>query len=705
MFTVLVLDASGTEVGRYEAVDEATGLISIGGGPQDHILVPDLPAAQLYLYVTEGQMVIEDPEGTGQVTLDGYLLDQPSYAAIDSDILVAGYWVRLVAQGGGTVDGMEPPPPPPPQEDEPQEYFEEGGAVQVAADLAYAPGGPALAKGRLFLEGIAGPVHKQKIPLETGQVYDVGRDRILEINLDDPSVSRRHARITVNEGGITLLDLRSSNGTYVNGERIKRQVVLPGDHVRFGEVAFRVKQEGSEAQSPRRKAVLSPRQTALATGLAALLAVGLVVGLGIKRRMEIRAQRKVTTHKVTAADKKRMKIQRLLEQAHSALDHAQWTRALELIQQAGEMGPGPEARARAADLAAKAHKEMDAQKNMAEADRIFETAGSNLDLLKKAARLYKSVPTDSYYGAKAVRSLDKLAIQIARQYESSALGLINARSLKRRIQGQRLLCQYFSVIGTVHGAVPGEGTNRERLRKLEKILAKRLRNSKNSPFQPCKARRFLYAGLAAATGPNPAVLLSAKYPKKIADALLFYQQGHMDRALVQLMKLRDKRSMKPHKQLLSDLQERLGLIKGKLASVDAAIQRNDAAAADQALRSAIEIDKKVLPSKLQGFEIQEAAHRLANLYFRLGETQFRSKRYREAFQNWKRGLVFESSHPKLIDGLARLEKAAVGTLRTAQSLQSSDPQRAKMYFQQVRDMTTLESPLHLQAVQGLSKLK
>ncbi len=712
MFTVLVLDSSGTEVGRYEALDESTGLISIGGGPEDHIFIQALPAAQVYLYVSNGELVIEDPNGTGQVTMDGYLLDQPAYASVDSDIVAAGFWIRLVRSDPAQAGTPAPPdpaqslpiPPPPADADETPGYYQ-AGAAQVASDLAYAPGGPATITGGIYLEGVAGQMSGHKFPLQPGQIHDLGRDEILEIFVNDPTVSRRHARLTVNDGGITILDLRSTNGVFVNGEKIKRQVVLPGDRVRFGEVAFRVKQENDPVAQARPHSGLSTRQSALVAAAAVGLAVVLVVGLGIKRRLEKRSGRKTTTTSVTAADKRRMKFNRLLEATRSALDHEQWARALDLTQQALELADGPDEKAKAQDLAGKARREMEAKKTLAEADRIFETAGSNLELLHRAAQLYKKIPVASYYGTHALRQLDKVAFQVARQYEATALGLINARSVKRRVQAHKLLCEYFKTIGSIHSAVPGEGLNRERLKKLEKLLKKRLRNNKTSEFAPCQARRFLHAGLVASTGPDPVTLLSAKYPPKIADALLSYQQGHMDRALIRLMKLRDKRSMKAHKQLLSDLQERLGLIKGKLATVDAAIQKNDAVGADRALRSALDVEKQVLPKPLRGFEVREASHRVADLYYRLGETQFRSKRYQSAFQYWKRGLFFETSHPKLLDGLARLEKAAVGILRQAAAYQGSEPRKAKMYYEQVRDMTTLESPLHLQAIAALKKLK
>src|SRR5690349_16372990 len=52
---------------------------------------------------------------------------------------------------------------------------------------------------------------------------------------DDPELSRRHARIHIDDGRVTVEDLGSANGTFVNGERIAEPRALePGDSVRVG---------------------------------------------------------------------------------------------------------------------------------------------------------------------------------------------------------------------------------------------------------------------------------------------------------------------------------------------------------------------------------------------------------------------------------------------------------------------------------------
>jgi|GEM_PF-3853572 len=82
----------------------------------------------------------------------------------------------------------------------------------------------------------------------------LGRSAGVAIRIDDPSVSRFHAEITVGPAGPIVRDLGSRNGTWVNEERIGASFVgvLPGDTFRFGNVAgtiHRVKQ----GHQPRRR--------------------------------------------------------------------------------------------------------------------------------------------------------------------------------------------------------------------------------------------------------------------------------------------------------------------------------------------------------------------------------------------------------------------------------------------------------------------
>jgi hypothetical protein len=67
----------------------------------------------------------------------------------------------------------------------------------------------------------------------------VGREDDCDLVLDDVSVSRRHAVFTATASGrLTLRDLNSLNGTYVNGTRVDEVVLHSGDEVQIGRFKF-----------------------------------------------------------------------------------------------------------------------------------------------------------------------------------------------------------------------------------------------------------------------------------------------------------------------------------------------------------------------------------------------------------------------------------------------------------------------------------
>ncbi len=81
----------------------------------------------------------------------------------------------------------------------------------------------------------SGPTPGAVFPLEGDQLM-IGRDSSNSVAISDAEVSRRHARLTFQGGKYVIEDLGSTNGTFVNGQRLAGPHVLkPGDVVAFGE--------------------------------------------------------------------------------------------------------------------------------------------------------------------------------------------------------------------------------------------------------------------------------------------------------------------------------------------------------------------------------------------------------------------------------------------------------------------------------------
>jgi pSer/pThr/pTyr-binding forkhead associated (FHA) protein len=79
-----------------------------------------------------------------------------------------------------------------------------------------------------------------------GSIKTVGRAKRADFIVDAAMVSRLHARLTVSaEGRLEVLDLHSTNGTYVNGKRVAQAGLSDGDRLRIGEVELRVSRAGA----------------------------------------------------------------------------------------------------------------------------------------------------------------------------------------------------------------------------------------------------------------------------------------------------------------------------------------------------------------------------------------------------------------------------------------------------------------------------
>jgi|HubBroStandDraft_6_1064221.scaffolds.fasta_scaffold226615_1 pSer/pThr/pTyr-binding forkhead associated (FHA) protein len=81
------------------------------------------------------------------------------------------------------------------------------------------------------------------IKLAEGTIL-VGRDSSCSIVLTDSSVSRRHAEFSIKGILLTVRDLNSRNGTFVDGERIQAAQVQAGQQIQLGCVQFRVSMAG-----------------------------------------------------------------------------------------------------------------------------------------------------------------------------------------------------------------------------------------------------------------------------------------------------------------------------------------------------------------------------------------------------------------------------------------------------------------------------
>jgi pSer/pThr/pTyr-binding forkhead associated (FHA) protein len=90
----------------------------------------------------------------------------------------------------------------------------------------------------------------------TGQSYELrvdkntlGRVEDNTIQIADPSVSSHHCEILLRGDDVVIKDLNSTNGTFINGDRIAEMVLKPGQTLRLGQIDFRL-DDGTPLPTP-----------------------------------------------------------------------------------------------------------------------------------------------------------------------------------------------------------------------------------------------------------------------------------------------------------------------------------------------------------------------------------------------------------------------------------------------------------------------
>ncbi|MCU0782728.1 MAG: FHA domain-containing protein [Verrucomicrobia bacterium] len=103
-----------------------------------------------------------------------------------------------------------------------------------------------MAKLVILSEGMTGRSHELNVDKTT-----IGRVEGNTFPIIDPSVSSHHCEILLRGGDVVVRDLNSTNGTYINGEKITEAVLKPGQMLRLGQVELRL-ETGVPAEAPKK---------------------------------------------------------------------------------------------------------------------------------------------------------------------------------------------------------------------------------------------------------------------------------------------------------------------------------------------------------------------------------------------------------------------------------------------------------------------
>lgn len=208
MFTLIIEDRFGSIVDEYSFEE---GEFVIGRSQScDIVLAADnVSRRHARLFTVEGRCYVEDLQAANGIWLNNKRLQNVTELPRSAQVRIGDFFLHI-----------------------------EGAAFSH-------PMGPASVGRLVALHGAGGGPYEVHRPTML-----VGRGKDCAIVIHDPSVSRIHAKVSLEDGVVSVEDLRSSNGTWVNDRRVDRAEVRHGDRVRFGTVGFQFLVDGEAAPAP-----------------------------------------------------------------------------------------------------------------------------------------------------------------------------------------------------------------------------------------------------------------------------------------------------------------------------------------------------------------------------------------------------------------------------------------------------------------------
>lgn len=91
-----------------------------------------------------------------------------------------------------------------------------------------------------ILQSSAPPDAPWTFRLKPGTIKTVGRAPRADFIVDAALVSRLHCRLTAHDANVEVVDLKSTNGTFVNDKRVDKAMLAAGDRLRVGRVELKI---------------------------------------------------------------------------------------------------------------------------------------------------------------------------------------------------------------------------------------------------------------------------------------------------------------------------------------------------------------------------------------------------------------------------------------------------------------------------------
>ncbi|MBK8481361.1 MAG: FHA domain-containing protein [Proteobacteria bacterium] len=682
MPSIAATDSSGQRVGTLEVVH---GERLIGRAAECALVLPGQGVSRVHasVYLSGATVVVRDEGAANGVRVDGRRITEPTALSGASVVGISSYQLRLVpeerepgpaaSRGSGPRGGRAaraapaapralPNPAPADEEDAGPEDSPAGGweletvlEGSAAAARARAPVAAAASPAPLALVGRGGPYDGMRLALDK-RVLTVGRYAGSDLALEHPSISRRHAQLRPGVAGeqLEILDLRSANGTFVGGQRVKRATALVGSVLRFGELSFRLVAAGRDAERGTTRRRSSWRLGASGAAALAVVVAALVAGYAVRARH-------ASPVVETPEDRLRAQAQttrQVFEEARLRLAAQDWDGALARLDRVLERDP---LNAEAKRLREHAAEEREHGRSYEAALRLIARGGREALLAAKTA--LRRVPAQSPYAREARAQTRAIDERLAADYRDE--GLARCRQGADR-ECYELLCRAWLAV-PVDALIVGESGLRRRMNELER------RHGAAKDFVRCPAPRYVKAQTQEFNEAEVAAALAGRYADAgLRAALLAYVKGGVDQAFGELARARRAAERAgATTSPFTDAQRRLLLIRARHSAGFAALRQRDAEAADAAWSELLATDRELLPEAVSSLYRREVTQALGGLYRALGEEEWAVGRYAAALELWQRGKRVDPTNAELLSGLLQIEQLAEQALREGQALKAT----------------------------------
>ena len=694
----LILTSVPTVIGRDESAD---------------IRVNDKKVSRRHVSFrfSDGDVHVDDLGSVNGVKLNGQKIEGSAVLTANDEVSFGGYRVTLLASENDLPSSKVPQNQ---MQDESisQEIYafleprmsqepERSHLDELAASTSQ--------KADAILVGLTEPVFDERFLLQSGENI-IGRLEDCDVPVLHESISRQHARISLRTGETIVEDLQSSNGTFVNDEKVKQSGLSNFDLIKVGNVEFRLELPAQYQGASRSRKKLLSRGNRINKFLSYYQLAGLFavlvftawyfavdnpisrlsslfdsdskverneipddapapdVGKALKKEAIDAGQQRILSEDDNSATRKDQTLAQLTRTSTSPFgrrDSSGWPVDIPVVDPSFDFDAFVEEKIKQAESQLQAMQFLSAQETLVELrerdpvnsvakalnERIEKARAANKQLgraieLEKSGRRLEALLT--YQTLLDEKSFRERA---QRKLKESTEKVIRSEIARVRLDmnASKKLRHGHSVLLSV---LQLDETNEE-ARKLIWQLEKKMRKERIR-FQTYTGKDKKASNQTSSqkkTSPRERVLIFLS-DDELASAAMHYLSGDYKRALRSLERASSRKTAKG-----KSFEKYLRLSKEKYERVRMALG-NDPSEAWFYLRDFAKIEKQLLPEGLDSFWKNELESSIADAYAVQGDTLFAQQKYAAAFSKWDAGAKLRPNHVKITAGFERLNTLA-----------------------------------------------